>query len=186
MTFLLLERHYLSASVLTGFARMPPKLAVSKPNSISPTRRQKQENSIIGVIIDHAVCIFGGRVASIVLRRCVCVAAEVGLRWSQTEEVASQSSDLGVFKERSKIEMETCPLNSSPAVLCTKARGNPGSRFHPGDRKIWGCHYCSLGTSLGRYRRVALSCLLHLPQNSACNFRAPQCSSHGNFCALTS
>lgn len=32
---------------------MPPKLAVSKPKSMSPTRRQKLEKRSMGVIIDQ-------------------------------------------------------------------------------------------------------------------------------------
>ena len=38
---------------LTGFARIPPKLAVSYPNSISPVKRQKQEKSSMGVTMAH-------------------------------------------------------------------------------------------------------------------------------------
>jgi len=38
---------------LTVLARMPPKLEVSYPKSMSPTRRQKQENMSIGVTMDH-------------------------------------------------------------------------------------------------------------------------------------
>jgi hypothetical protein len=38
---------------LTGFARIPPKLAVSYPKSMSPTRRPKQENRSMGVATDQ-------------------------------------------------------------------------------------------------------------------------------------
>lgn len=37
----------------TGFARRPPKLAVSNPKSISPTSKQKQEKRSIGVTINQ-------------------------------------------------------------------------------------------------------------------------------------
>lgn len=38
----------------TGLDKMPPKLAVSKPKSISPTSRQKHENSSMGVAMAQA------------------------------------------------------------------------------------------------------------------------------------
>jgi hypothetical protein len=37
--------------ILTGFARIPPKLPVSYPKSISPTSRQKHEKKSIGLIM---------------------------------------------------------------------------------------------------------------------------------------
>lgn len=39
---------------LTGLARIPPNDPVSKPKSMSPTRRQKQENMSKGDTEDHA------------------------------------------------------------------------------------------------------------------------------------
>lgn len=39
----------------TGLPRMPPKLAVSKPNRMSPVRRQKQEKSRTGVTLECAM-----------------------------------------------------------------------------------------------------------------------------------
>lgn len=48
-----LDAWYVVDNTLTGFARMPPKLAVSYPKSMSPANKQKQEKSSIGVIKDH-------------------------------------------------------------------------------------------------------------------------------------
>lgn len=45
---------YQSTSILTGLARIPPNDPVSKPKSMSPTRRQKQENMSKGDTEDHA------------------------------------------------------------------------------------------------------------------------------------